>query len=76
MDQQEYDKKFRSKVPLMTEEIVGSSNPDGAPWKPTITVVNSTAEEMYQKEMEQLFVGGADYAGLEQLGMFKRRLRR
>jgi hypothetical protein len=74
MDQQEYDKKYRSKVPLMTEEIVGTS--DGTPWKPTITVVNSTAEEMYQREMEQLSAGGADYAGLEQLGMFKRRLRR
>jgi hypothetical protein len=72
MTPEEYDQKYKSKVPLVTEEFVGL---DGMQRRPRITVINSTAEEMYKIEMDILQQGGADYGGREQITSFMRGLR-
>jgi hypothetical protein len=68
MDQAEYDRQYRSKGPLPAEQAAGA--------KPRITVVNSTPQEQYQREMEMLAEGGADYGGREEWVQVMRRLRR
>ena len=72
MNQQDYDQLYR-KQPI----IVGSDTVEKGQQKPVIVdgqsvaplrikVINSTAQEMYAKEMEMLDQGGADYSGNEQ----------
>ena len=65
MTPEEYAQKFKSASPVSQEEVAGLPGDPG--WKPTITVVNSTEDEMYQQEMAILAAGGADYGGREQL---------
>jgi hypothetical protein len=73
MTQDEYDKQFKSKTPLQSQEVVGSF--DGVSVS-KITVIEASPQEMHQQEMEELAKGGADYSGNEEFRHFMQRYER
>jgi hypothetical protein len=59
MDQSEYDKKYKSTTPIPIEipgdDLVQSIDVDGSSVAPlNLTVVNSSPQERYQREMDRL----------------------
>lgn len=90
MDQAEYDRLYKKRCPVKTED--SSAESEDRP--PKITVVNTTPQDRYNQEMESLKekivvvgkteggvelirrTGGADVAGNEQWTRLLRRCRR
>jgi len=68
MDQAEYDRLHRRPVKkILDEEPIQTMMEDnGAALPVNIKIINSTPQERYEKEMQRLHEGGADYNGNEQ----------
>lgn len=87
MDQSEYDRLYKKKCPVKSEE----ASTEGEDRPPRITVINTTPQDRYNQEMESLQekivvvgrteggvelirrTGGADVAGNEQWTRLLRR---